>query len=64
MYLSTLALVDMVGLDQMKMSAPTRSFSSVIQMLNVSTRLAPTVVSASQVTKETERHVSIWTTVR
>ena len=45
-------------------SAPTRGSSSVIQMLNVSTKLAPTVVSASRVTKETERHVSIWTNVR
>ena len=61
---ASLALVEMVGFVQMKRSAPTRGSSSVIQMLSVSKRLAPTVVSASWVTKETERDVSIWTNVR
>ena len=58
------ASLEMVGLVQTKTSVLTRASSSVIQMLNVSTRLAPTVVSASRVTMETERHVSIWTNVR
>jgi hypothetical protein len=35
--------------------------SSVIQMLNVSIWLVITVVSALRVSKEMERHVSIWT---
>jgi hypothetical protein len=59
-----LASLEMVGLVQTKTSVPTRASSSVIQMLNVSTRLAPTVVSASRVTMETETHASIWTNVR
>jgi hypothetical protein len=58
------ASLGMVGLVQTKTSVLTRASSRVTQMLNVSTRLAPTVVSASWVMTETERHVAIWTNVR
>ena len=58
------ASLEMVGLVQMKTSAATRSSSSVIQMQNVLTWLVPTNVSVSQVSKEMEKHASIWTNVR